>query len=86
MNSSIIILGTTKYEEDAVCVIRKDYISFINELDTRNPEDLKEIMDILKPFGFNNFYKNGIEKISNDTDFWEWCNINTENENFIKND
>jgi hypothetical protein len=43
-----------KYEEDAVCVIRKEYISFINELDTRNPEDCKEMMDIVLKITFEN--------------------------------
>jgi hypothetical protein len=43
-----------KYEDGAVCTIRKDYISFINELDTRNPEDLKEIMDIVTKITFEN--------------------------------
>lgn len=61
------------------------YIQFEYGIGLRDAgSNLKEIMDILKPFGFNNFYKNGIKKISNETDFWEWCNINTENENFEK--
>ena len=34
-----------KYEAGAVCAIRKDFINMINTLDTRNPEDLKSMMD-----------------------------------------
>lgn len=48
--------------------------------------NLKEIMDLLGSYGFDKFYKNGQEKLHSSEDFWEWCNINTENSNFIKND
>ena len=34
-----------KYEEGAVCAIREDFLKFINELDTRNKEDIKSIID-----------------------------------------
>jgi FkbM family methyltransferase len=44
--------------------------------------NLKEVMDILKKYGFVEFYKNGIEIIESDFDFWEWCNITSENVNF----
>ena len=30
-----------KYEKGAVCAIREDFVKFINELDTRQPEDVK---------------------------------------------
>jgi len=43
-----------KYEKGAVCGIRKDFISFINELDTRNPEDLKGMIDMVAKLTFEN--------------------------------
>ena len=43
-----------KYEEDAVCAIRDDFINMINTLDTRNPEDLKSMMDMLAKLSFEN--------------------------------
>jgi hypothetical protein len=43
-----------KYEKDAVCSIRKDFIDMINTLDTRNPEDLKSMMDMLAKLSFEN--------------------------------
>lgn len=43
-----------KYEEGAVCAIRKDFITFINELDTRNPEDLKTMIDTIAKIVFEN--------------------------------
>ena len=43
-----------KYEEGAVCAIRNDFISLINTLDTRNPEDLKSMMDMLAKLSFEN--------------------------------
>ena len=43
-----------KYEIDAVCAIRKDFVNMINVLDTRNPEDLKSIMDMLAKLSFEN--------------------------------
>ena len=46
--------GNGKCPKYEVCSIRKDYISFINELDTRNPEDLKEMMDIVAKITFEN--------------------------------
>jgi len=36
-----------KYEEGAVCAIRKDFLKFINALDTRDPEDLKSMLDMI---------------------------------------
>ena len=36
-----------KYEEGAMCAIRKDFIELINELDTRNPEHVKTMLDML---------------------------------------
>jgi hypothetical protein len=43
-----------KYEVGSVCVIREDFIKFINELDTRKPEDLKEMLDMLAKLSFEN--------------------------------
>ena len=43
-----------KYEAGAVCAIRKDFINMINILDTRNPEDLKSMMDMLAKLSFEN--------------------------------
>ena len=43
-----------KFESGAVCGIRNDFIKFINELDTRNPEDLKSMMDMLAKLSFEN--------------------------------
>ena len=43
-----------KYEKEAVCSIRKDFIDMINTLDTRNPEDLKSMMDMLAKLSFEN--------------------------------
>ena len=43
-----------KYEAGAVCAIREDFVKFINELDTRNPEDLKEILDMIAKLSFEN--------------------------------
>jgi hypothetical protein len=43
-----------KYEADAVCAIREDFLKFINELDTRNPEDLKAMIDMIAKISFEN--------------------------------
>ena len=43
-----------KYEAGAVCAIRNDFINLINTLDTRNPEDLKSMMDMLSKLSFEN--------------------------------
>ena len=43
-----------KYEAGAVCAVRKDFINMINTLDTRNPEDLKSMMDMLAKLSFEN--------------------------------
>lgn len=60
------------------------YIQFEYGIGLRDAgSNLKEIMDLLKSYGFNDFYKNGKQKLNSTDDFWEWCNINTENINFI---
>jgi len=43
-----------KYEKGAVCAIREDFVRFINELDTRNPEDVKAMLDMLAKLSFEN--------------------------------
>jgi len=43
-----------KYEKAAVCAIREDFVKFINDLDTRNPEDLKAMIDMLANLSFEN--------------------------------
>ena len=43
-----------KYEAGAVCAIREDFLKFINELDTRDPEDVKAMMDMLAKISFEN--------------------------------
>ena len=43
-----------KYEKGAACAIRDDFVKFIEDLDTRNPEDLKAMMDMLAKLSFEN--------------------------------
>ena len=43
-----------KYEAGAVCSIRDDYIKIINQLDTRNPEDVKSMLDMIAKISFEN--------------------------------
>jgi len=43
-----------KYERGAVCAIREDFVKFINELDTRNPEDVKNMLDMIAKLSFEN--------------------------------
>ena len=45
-----------KYEEGAACEVRKDIKKFLDQLDTRNPEDLKALLDTMaKEMGENVF-------------------------------
>ena len=37
-----------------MCTVREDFVEFINQLDTRNPEDLKGMMDMLAKLSFEN--------------------------------
>ena len=37
-----------------MCAIREDFVKFINDLDTRNPEDLKAMIDMLAKLSFEN--------------------------------
>lgn len=43
-----------KYEENALCGIRKDIQKLTSQFDTRNPESLKTMLDILAKKGFEN--------------------------------
>ena len=43
-----------KYEAGAVCAIRADFVKFINMMDTRKPDDLKEMLDMLAKLSFEN--------------------------------
>lgn len=45
-----------KYEKGAACAVRKDIKAFLDQLDTRNPEDLKALLDTMaKEMGENVF-------------------------------
>ena len=44
----------TAYEKGAVCAIRDDIKGFLTELDTRDPEDLKQMLDFLSKQAFEN--------------------------------
>jgi FkbM family methyltransferase len=46
--------------------------------------NLSEITQLLNEYGFKDFYRDGNVKLENSNDFWQWCNINSENVNFIK--
>lgn len=43
-----------KYEKGAVCAIRKDFITLINNLDTREPEDVKNMLDLIAKLSMEN--------------------------------
>ena len=43
-----------KYEKGAACIIRDDFVKFINEIDTRKPDDLKAMMDMIAKLSFEN--------------------------------
>ena len=43
-----------KYEAGAVCSIRDDYIKIINTLDTRKPDDVKAMLDMIAKISFEN--------------------------------
>jgi hypothetical protein len=43
-----------KYEKGAMCAIRKDFVALINDLDTRNPEHVKTMLDMLAKLSFEN--------------------------------
>jgi len=44
----------SKYEKDAACGVRKDIQKFLKQLDTRNPEDLKALLDFLSKQSMEN--------------------------------
>ena len=43
-----------KYEKGAICSIREDYISVINLMDTRKPDDIKAMLDMIAKLSFEN--------------------------------
>lgn len=43
-----------KYEAGAVCSIREDYINVINLMDTRKPDDIKAMLDMIAKLSFEN--------------------------------
>ena len=43
-----------KYEKGAVCAIRSDFIKLLNTLDTRNPEDVKDMLDLIAKLSMEN--------------------------------
>ena len=43
-----------KYEKGAVCSIREDYINVINLMDTRKPDDIKAMLDMIAKLSFEN--------------------------------
>ncbi len=43
-----------KYEEGAICGIREDFLKVIGELDTRSPDDVKSMLDMLAKLSFEN--------------------------------
>lgn len=43
-----------KYEKDSICTVREDFIKVINQIDTRNPEDVKAMLDMIAKLSFEN--------------------------------
>lgn len=43
-----------KYEKGAICTVREDFIKVINQIDTRNPEDVKAMLDMIAKLSFEN--------------------------------
>ena len=43
-----------KYEAGAICAIREDFVKFINDLDTRKPDDVKAMLDMIAKLSFEN--------------------------------
>jgi len=43
-----------KYEKGSVCTIRKDFVTLLNNLDTRNPEDVKDMLDLIAKLSMEN--------------------------------
>jgi len=43
-----------KYEKDAACIVREDFQKFLGDIDTRNPEDLKALLDMLAKMSMEN--------------------------------
>jgi hypothetical protein len=43
-----------KYEKGAACAIREDFVQVMNELDTRKPDDLRAMLDMIAKLSFEN--------------------------------
>jgi len=43
-----------KYEKGAICSIRDDFVKIINQIDTRNPDDIKSMLDMIAKISFEN--------------------------------
>ena len=43
-----------KYEKGSICTVREDFIKVINQIDTRNPEDVKAMLDMIAKLSFEN--------------------------------
>ena len=43
-----------KYELGAVCAIRNDFVALLNDMDTRNPEDVKTMLDLIAKLSMEN--------------------------------
>jgi len=43
------------YEKDAACAIRKDIAKFLGQIDTRNANDLKSLLDLLAKLNVENY-------------------------------
>jgi len=43
-----------KFEKGAICSIRDDFVKIINQIDTRNPDDIKSMLDMIAKISFEN--------------------------------
>ena len=43
-----------KYEKGAVCAIREDFVKLLNSMDTRQPEDVKDMLDLIAKLSMEN--------------------------------
>jgi len=43
-----------KYEKGAICAIRDDFVKLLNTLDTRNPDDIKDMLDLIAKLSMEN--------------------------------
>jgi FkbM family methyltransferase len=67
-------------------LINVRYIQFEYGIGLRDAgSNLSEIIEILTNFNFSGFKINNERELSNRVDFWEYCNIMCENQNFSHN-